>query len=155
VKEIHLDKGKIAIVDEDDYNSLSQFEWKLGSGGYARRWECSNGKVKTILMHREVNKTPKGFDTDHINGNRLDNRKCNLRTATRSQNIMNQGSNKGTTSKFKGVSWKSANKKWVAQIVKNGKSMYLGLYKSEEDAARAYNEAALKHHGQYAWLNQL
>ena len=93
--------------------------------------------------------TPKGMDTDHINGNTLDNRRCNLRVCTRERNTGNQKPLRGITSKFKGVCWVKARSKWRVAI--SGK--FIGEYISELDAAKAYNEAAKKHFGEFARLN--
>lgn len=87
--------------------------------------------------------------TDHINGVRDDNRLCNLRPATKSQNGMNQGKQRSNTSGFKGVYWSSQHQKWRAQCVANGKKYYLGLFDAAEDASAAYSASAIKHHGQF------
>lgn len=87
--------------------------------------------------------------TDHVNGVRDDNRLCNLRPATKSQNGMNQGKQRSNTSGFKGVYWSSQHQKWRAQCVANGKKYYLGLFDAAEDASAAYQAFAVKHHGQF------
>jgi len=102
-------RGRFTLVDEDDFRKHSKFKWFLCITGCAVRSENykqakdSGRKRQRIYLHREINKTPPGFHTDHINHDRLDNRKANLRTATVSQNIMNQGLPRTNTSGFKCV----------------------------------------------------
>lgn len=154
MKTIPLTKGDFAIVDDDDYEYLIQFEWFLTPGGYAARKTTKNGRPSIVLMHREIAKTPKGMQTDHINGNRLDNRKCNLRICTNAENSRNRGPMPGT-SKYKGVRWLKNDKKWQANIKLNQKQITLGCFNSEIEAAKAYNEAAIKYFGEFAWLNDI
>ena len=105
-------------------------------------------------MHRVINDTPKILGTDHIDGNPLNNQKSNLRNATKSQNGMNRKSNRNSSSKYKGISWNKQNKKWRGEIQKNKKRYGLGYFKSEIEAARAYNKKALELFGEYARLNK-
>ncbi len=105
-------------------------------------------------MHNLIINTPDGMEADHINGNTLDNRRSNLRICTRGQNQRNRRGNLNGTSKYKGVSFKNENKKWVAQIGFK-KNMFIGYYKTEIEAALAYNEAAKKYHGKFARLNKI
>ena len=153
MKEIELTKGKVASVDDEDFDSLSIHKWYYHSEGYAARRE--KGTNKMIFMHRQILGTPKGFDTDHINCDGLDNRKCNLRLASRAQNLFNVKIGRGNKSGYKGVSWHKAAKKWEACIKANGKKLYLGCFATTELAAAAYNKAAVKHFGQYARLNNI
>ncbi len=95
------------------------------------------------------------MDVDHINGNRLDNRKCNLRLATRSQNLQNSRKRTGCSSRFKGVNWLGQNKRWRARIKVFGKEIALGCFISELEAAEAYNKAAKEHFGDFAKLNEI
>lgn len=92
---------------------------------------------------------------DHINGDGLDNRKSNLRICNGSQNRCNKGKPKNNTSGYKGVTWHTPNKKWVAQIAVNGKHSYIGSFKTKEEAAKAYNKKAKELHGEFARLNNL
>lgn len=147
--EIKLTQGKVAIVDDADYEWLSQFKWCLTAGKYAGR--CINGNV--VLMHRIINKTPEGVWTDHINENKLDNRRSNLRDCTSAQNKANVTRRKDNTSGFKGVA--VFRKKWQAYINKDGKRIHLGHFEKKEDAARAYNEAAVDIFGEFARLNNV
>ena len=159
MKEIQLTQGKVAIVDDEDFEYLNQFKWcaaKLSGIFYAVRNAPKDGKRYQQLMHRVINKTPDSKQTDHINGNGLDNRKSNLRTATTRQNKQNCASQKNTTSKHKGISWQASRNKWFVQIrIDTGKDVFLGRYSDETEAAKAYNIAAAKYFGEFAKLNKL
>ena len=151
MKQISLTRGKFALVDDEDFEYLSQWKWCVDSLGYAYR-SLHPGRV---WMHRLINNTPEGFLTDHINGNPLDNRKQNLRTVTQAQNQINRTLQKNSTSGFKGVSWNTRCKKWVSKLYSNRQCIFLGYYKNLLEAVVAYNEAAKKYHGEYAKLNQI
>lgn len=157
-KKIPLPNGIFVIVDDEDYDFLMQWKWHVRSGGYVIR-EHHLGfvkgirKRKRIYMHRVINNTPDSLETDHINGDKLDNRRINLRNATRHQSIINRGSVSGSSSKYKGVCWRKDHHKWRAKIRINKKDINLGSFTSEIDAARAYDRAAIKYHGEYARLN--
>ena len=113
-------------------------------------------KGRTYLVHRLIWFLLKGSwpkELDHINGIRDDNRIENLREVTRQQNLFNRKATTGSTSKYKGVSWKSKNNKWVAQSCVNGKVNYLGLYNTEEKAHEAYENYIREIHGQYRYKN--
>lgn len=158
VKEIPLTKGRVALVDDEDYEHLMQWKWHLYNKGYANRTieaprEAGGKRKKTgCQMHRYIMNAPKGSMIDHINGDKLDNRKENLRFCTDQQNKMNCPPRK----KYKGASRvKSCHNRWEVQIRVNGKKLYIGMYDSEEKAALAYNEAAKKYFGEFAWLNKI
>lgn len=157
MRTIPLTKEKVALVDDADYDWLSQWEWSALQGHktcYAVRMSSNgDGKQETISMHREILKPPQGFQTDHKDRNGLNNCRSNLRIATRSQNLANRGKRRKTTSKFKGISWKEGHQKWVAQITANGKHIHLGYFDLEESAADAYDAAALKYFGEFALTN--
>jgi len=150
-----LTKGKFAIVDDEDFELLSQWKWCVTGSGYAMRAQrCGGGKSITFLMHRVINQTPDGMHTDHINGDPLDNRRANLRTVTAQQNMWNKRtSRKVSSSQYKGVGYCKQTGKWRASIEANGKYIALGRFEAEEDAATVYNFAAEKYHGQYAQFN--
>ncbi len=108
--KIQLTKSKYAIVDADDYDFLMQWRWCIGEDGYAVRGALKSDKLekrKNILMHRVINNTPNGMETDHINGDRLDNRRENLRSVSRSENQRN---------KVKRPSFDKSRGKWVASL---------------------------------------
>lgn len=144
------------LVDDWDYEILKNYQWHE-SFGYARmrkKRSYVGEKTQQILAHRLILWCPKKMETDHINGNRLDNRKENLRIVTRSQNSQNKGKRKKEySSKFKGVSLIKESSKWYAGIRINKKSLNIGHYNNEVDAARAYDEKAKELFGEYAWLN--
>lgn len=151
VREIPLLRGLVALVDAADYERISAFKW-YATKRYAIRSERRAGRSVTILMHHEVlGRPPPGFVTDHINCIRLDNRRANLRFCTPSQNMWNRGLNLRTTSGFKGVSIKGS--RYAAAIRRWGKQEHLGRFDSAEEAARAYDRAALEAFGEFARLN--
>lgn len=147
--------GLFALVDYADYLVLNEMKWHLTIGGYAATKKMVNGKDTTVFMHRVINETPDGYFTDHINQNKLDNRKKNLRTVTRSQNQHNRSAyNTKKISKFKGVFFHKRAKKFTSAIRVDGKLKHLGYFENENDAACAYNNAAKIYHKKYACLNE-
>jgi|ERR1044072_5227717 hypothetical protein len=151
MKEILLSKGYRALVDDEDYEFINQWKWCYLSTGYAVR-EDKNSKM--LLMHRIVARTPKGKVTDHINGNKLDNRKSNLRVCTSAQNIAYTKKRNGNpASVYKGVSLDKRRGYWNAEIWHNYKKYYLGAFKEERHAAMAWDIAARDLKGSFAYLN--
>ena len=156
---IPLTQRKYAIVDPDDYYWLSKHKWttsRVFTKFYAVRSELckTSGKRKTYRMQREVAHTPEGLECDHINSNSLDNRKANLRSATRQQNCWNSSKRKPRSlSKYKGVSRKKRGQPWKAILTVNGKKIYLGCFDNQKQAAKAYDAAAKKFFGEFATLN--
>jgi hypothetical protein len=154
MREIPLTHGQVALVDDDDYERVSQFKW--GAAKMNHRWiaQATVGWYKQAQMHRFILGLEKGDprEVDHINRNSLDNRKSNLRIATRSQNMANRPKDRGEySSKYKGVC--KVRGRWIAYIRVMGKLTYLGTHEIEEEAARAYDRAALKHFGEFAVTN--
>jgi hypothetical protein len=157
-RRIPLTQGKYAIVDPEDFERLNKHKWhavKSGSTFYAIRCVGPAKRTTYIRMHREILHPPDHLVVDHINHNGLDNRKANIRPATRAQNNFNRliAKGKNSSSKYKGVSWKKDRKKWRARIHVNGRYKFLGYFKEEKQAAKAYDEAAKKYHGEFASLN--
>lgn len=152
---IPLRDGGEALVDAELYESLAQWKWYKNGRGYAMRKVRIDGRQRTILMHREIAGTPPGIHTDHINGEKLDNRRGNLRHVTNTQNHWNIGITKQNVSGYKGVCWDKRKGKWAATIAADGKHFYLGGFPLVEQAAKAYNIAARQLHGEYAVLNPL
>lgn len=156
MKTIILTQSQSTIVD-DDFEYLNNFKWramKQKHTFYACRTIKSEGRNKTVLMHRIILNIPKGMEGDHVDGNGLNNQKTNLRTATVSQNRGNHvRKNPNSTSKFKGVSWNSRHKKWVATIQINKNPIWLGTHINEFDAAKIYDAAAIKYFKEFASPN--
>lgn len=157
-KEIPLTQGKIAIVDAADYEWLNQWKWcawkvKTHHTYYAIRTQRINGKNTTIRMHRLILDAKGGEQADHIDGNGLNNSRDNLRIATPLQNTHNSRRPINNTSGYKGVYWHKRTGKWMARININNKRKHLGLFTSPEEAAKAYDTAALELHGAFARTN--
>lgn len=166
MKTIILKGGIETTVDDADYNYLNQFKWYLANG-YPASKETIEGKRRTIIMSRVIMGAKKGEQIDHIDRNKLNNQRANLRFCTQSQNMMNKtpwGSSKYLgvrryISKSKYVNKKGetityiSNIKYLAEIKGKGFRKYLGCFKTEEDAALAYNKAAIEYHKEFANLN--
>lgn len=132
------------LVSDCDHEWLSEFFWQAQEGGSVVGFV--NGR--RILMHRLIMNAPETMEVDHVNGNRLDNRRENLRLCTSAENKRNRGPRKDNKSGYKGVSWHKQNKKWTVRIkTPYGKYLSLGLYDDKKEAALAYNKAAVEHHG--------
>mgnify|MGYP001575280023 CR=1 FL=1 len=155
---IKLSRGKVAIVDEEDYCFLSQHKWtaiKNKKNWYAMRMHRNEeGKSVGVLMHREIlGLGTNDPDTDHIDHNGLNNRKKNMRLCTNSQNHANEKIRKNGSSKYKGVSWKPDHKKWYAAIGYQNKVKFLGYFNTEIEAAKRYDEKARQYFGEFANCN--
>lgn len=151
-------EGKFTIVDPSDFYLLNAFDWLTcgrDNNLYAARViRSKTGQLNTILMHRQILNAPPGLLVDHSNTNSLDNRRSNLRLATPSQNSCNSRRDKSKTySRYRGVSFCKRKQKWFAAIRNQGRKLWLGYFDNEIDAALAYNQAAIKYHGDFARLN--
>lgn len=148
VRMIPLTDGGYAYVDAADYDWLNQWKWHL-SGGYAARRE----ENKTIFMHHLILPPPQGRVTDHIDGNRVNNCRWNLRSVTRTQNMQNKRKHAGSSSQFKGVFYNRGRHKWFAKVRCGGQYHRRGYFDIEEEAARAYDHLAVEWFGEFARLN--
>jgi hypothetical protein len=156
LKEIKFSNGNITIVDDEDYEKFSSYKYYENDKGYAQRSYGPRSAKKHALLHREIMNAPKGLFVDHINHNKLDNRKSNLRLVTNQQNRFNSNKMKiAKTSKYKGVCLIKKANLWKALIRFNGKDKIIGRFESEETAAVAYNIYAKKYFGEYALLNDV
>lgn len=144
MKTILLTKGKVALVDDEDYEFLSQWKWSASrhlNTWYAKRTEMVNGRQKCIYMHRAL---CSGKEIDHRDGNGLNNQKYNLRSVSHSLNCFNHG--RSGKSGVRGVFWHQG--RWRARICVNYKQYHLGSFDDIEDAREAYNKAAVKFFGE-------
>ena len=155
---IPLTQGKMAIVDNEDFEWLSQWKWHIIKGPttyYAARADYSQKPRQYLYMHRVIMNLPPEEEVDHIDGNGLDNRRANLRSCTHRQNCANSQKHRdglrSHPSRFKGVSWHTQRGMWRARI----RSRYLGCFSCEVEAARVYNVEALKCFGEFAKLNKV
>lgn len=167
--KIRLSRNLFALVDQEDFDWLSKFSWCADSKGYAVRHELrteyQDKNRKMQKMHREImlkhGLIIESKFVDHINGNKLDNRKINLREATNSQNQANSKISSNNKTGYRGVILKNQDnnfnitKPWAAQIYVSGKRIFKGMFKTAEEAAIEYNKMAIKYFGSYARLNPL
>lgn len=153
MKQISLTRGLFALVNDSDFEWLNQWKWCafVGRGGkyYAVR-STPRPNRKTIYMHVFIADTSGGKKTDHKNGDTLDNRRRNLRACENKQNLWNSGRRKDNTSGFKGVSWNSKAEAWEARIRVHPMRLHLGFFPMPDLAAKAYQIAARKYHGEFA-----
>lgn len=162
MRQIPIQKKTIkALVSDRDFKALAKYKWYRYGEKAVMRYEWRGEKRHSIYMHREIMNTPRGLDTDHRNHNTLDNRRRNLRIATRRENSGNRKPTKRLRlSRYKGVTWRKKEGrmkcgKWRATIGVNYKTVSLGNFMNQKDAARAYNRAAIIQFGRFAYLNKL
>jgi hypothetical protein len=161
LKTIALTQGKTALVDDEDYNKISHFPWFAIR--QRKHWYAvyATGPATARVhhrMHTVLMKPPSGMEVDHINGDGLNNTRANMRIVRPADNAKNRrkGTGKGgrpTTSQYKGVNFYPLRSCWLARIMVDKRSIHIGYFASEEAAARAYDQAAAQHHGEFARLN--
>lgn len=145
-----------AVVDLVDLSRIEQYRWRahiLPHAIYARGRVLQGGRVVDISMHRFIMEAPAGMDVDHVDHDGLNNRRSNLRMATRSQNIANMLPERGASSAYKGVCWDAARGRWKAQIRHGVARRQIGRFNSEIEAALAYDAAARETFGEFALVN--
>lgn len=152
VREIPLTQGKVAVVDDEDLPLLAGYSWVAnGRNGAAAR--IPGGRGRQVKMHRLLLGAPSGSIVDHANGDPYDNRRGNLRLATPAQNAQNQRRRSDNTSGYRGVCFAKNEGKWVARVWADRKFYALGYFDLAEEAAMAYDRAAVRLHGQFARPN--
>ena len=152
IRYIPLTQGLFALVDTADYEWVNQYRW-CASGRGNRVYACRCDRHgKMILLHRFLTNCPKGLVVDHIDHNTLNDRQSNLRVCTQQQNLYNSRP-KGKSSKYKGVCRDKAKKRWVVYVRYNGRNIFVGRFKDEIEAAKAYDRKAHELFGEYAYLN--
>lgn len=159
-KEIELTRGLVALVDDEWFDVLNEFSWCAAKNG--QTFYATHGylvleprrMIKQIQMHRLIVGDPPGILVDHWDGNGLNNQRSNLRLANKAQNGANRGLPRNNTSGFKGVHWHKNNGNWRAIIGVNNQRVILGHFCNREDAARAYDEAAVSYFGEFALTNR-
>lgn len=134
MKTIKLTKGEVCLLDDEDFNIYGHLKWCVSSNGYAKR--NPGTKVPHVYLHRLIAGAKKGQLVDHINGNRLDNRRDNLRLCGSAGNTRNSGS-RGGSSQFKGVYRQNQIGQWSAQVTVQGKAIWIGNFRNERHAAMA------------------
>lgn len=151
---VFLKNDPVTIMDAVDYEKYKHLSFNVVPGGTGFPYIRVKDAGKTTGLHRLIMDAPAGILVDHINQDTLDNRKSNLRLATRSQNMGNRAKHMGK-SKYKGVCWIEKRQRWIAQIFTDGKRRQLGRFETEVDAAMAYNKAASEFFGEFAYLNTI
>ena len=159
VREIPLTRGMVAIVDDEDYDKVAAFRWHAARTcaakdiWYARRTIRDGGKKRIVAMHQIILPLDPPLTSDHINGNGLDNRRCNLRPATLHQQAMNLRMKRTNKSGFIGVHWSKSQHAWIAMIRINRVAKYLGHFQDPKQAAETYDRVARETRGEFAKLN--
>ena len=155
MKKVPIHRSSYAIIDDEDYIEISKYKWRADGFGYPIT-NLKIGKMwTTISLHRLLMNAKNGEQVDHKNRNILDNRRNNLRKCDNAQNRQNKGVQSNNSSGFKGVYFHKRDKKYRAKLMANGKIVLEKCFDSKIEAAKAYNEAAKKYHGEYAFLNKV
>lgn len=153
MRRIQAQSGQTAKVSDGDYSFLSQFKWwVVGSDPSCKPYFVTNLNGKTFYMHRVITGAESGTEVDHINGDPADNRRSNLRLATRQQNCVNRR-NYAPSSGYRGVYRDISASRWRVRISVNGENIHGGMFDCKEEAARRYDEMAKEHFGDFAILN--
>lgn len=152
MKFIFTLKGEKIFVDDEDYERLRIYSWHISTRGYAMRFPYENGHRIGIMMHRFILGIDRGDHRiiDHVNGNKIDNRRCNLRICTKAQNGYNQKAQRTNTTGYKGVMRHKQTGRYIAQIGHEGKKIHLGSFSTAAEAYAAFCEAAQQLHGEFA-----
>jgi len=150
---VQLTQGQYALIDSDDVGYAARFDWFADAqraGFYAKRNRKVPEGMRAVCLQAELMPPPDGMLVDHVNGNTLDNRRCNLRHATHQQNMQNRKMQSNNASGYRGVAWNKKGKVWVASIKVSGVQMHLGSFASAEEANIAYRAASALHHGKFS-----
>lgn len=151
MKKIPISNSELfALVDDEDFPWLSEIQWHLKEGYAAATIGIGAGRRCTARMHRAIMMPATGLTVDHINGDRLDNRKENLRSVTKADNNLNLGMRSDNTSGYKGVHYFKRHQRWTAAIRVRGRRYALGYFDTAEAASQAYEAAAALHFGSMA-----
>ena len=151
--EIQLTQGKIARVDDEDAAILNRYSWFAQSGQWKKYYAGAKIRGKLVLMHVFLMKPPSGVEIDHRDGDGLNNQRRNLRICLHIDNTRNQKIRSTNRSGFKGVYFHKKSKKWAASIFA-GKTFHLGLFDDKDSAAKTYDDAAERMHGEFALTNK-
>ena len=153
MREIPLTQGKVALVDDETHEYLSQFHWSVDGSGYPQRAVKTEKGWRPLRMHRDLLGLGAGEAADHVNGDKLDNRRTNLRRCCQSENNRNVGIRATNRSGFKGVYFNKKRNGYQAYITSERRHIYLGYHPTAEAAARAYDKKAKEIYGAFARLN--
>lgn len=155
MKTLFTMDGTAVLLDDEDYEAFRIYQWQTLPNGYISRATVRDRRRKSVYLHKEIVKKAYGYEgeVDHKNGIHRDNQKSNLRPATSSQNKMNQRLRLDNLTGYKGVHYAARENKYRAQICFRGTRIHLGNFTNLTLAAQAYDEAAKKYHGEFAFLN--
>lgn len=156
MKNIELSKGHYTQVDDEDYDELNKYKWYCNvqkSGKYIYAARRTFKASFHISMHKQIMGTNKNELIDHIDHDGLNNQKKNLRVCTKKDNVRSSRLASSNTSGYKGACWHKGANKWMASICVNQRHIYLGLYSDKIEAAKVYDEAAIKYFGEFAYTN--